>query len=192
MNSKKKQNYIQNIIIEQIQDCIDDPTKIRVIARTNREPKEVLPYLCAEIANSMYHRGDQKAEGFLAFSKGSKRITIYDSGKIAITKVEDKEEACKLIEDLIIRMNEIYRKRGQIDTSQIDKKIALHLGPLDAYQYLPKTNCGACNEQSCMAYAIKLLNEEQKLANCNPLDMPKYKNIKETLQEMLLLAGYEI
>jgi ArsR family metal-binding transcriptional regulator len=188
----ENEDFIESIEIDQILDCIADPTKIRVVAKTNREPKEVLPYICAEIANSMYKRGDESSEGFLGFSKGPKRITIYDSGKIAITKVDNEEEARILVEELKNRMNETYRRRDQIDINKIDKKVALHLGPLDVYQYLPKTNCGKCGEQGCMPYAIKLLNEEQKFSNCNTLDMPKYKGLKETLEEMLKLSGYEV
>jgi len=72
----------------------------------NRQTREILPYLCAKIANSMIHRGDETNEGFLVFSMGPKRVTIYDSGKMTLTKVDNGEDARMLLEELRTIINE--------------------------------------------------------------------------------------
>ena len=38
--------------------------------------------------------------------------------------------------------------------------------PLQAYEYLPKTNCGDCGEVTCMAFASHLIDRSRKLEEC--------------------------
>jgi ArsR family metal-binding transcriptional regulator len=41
--------------------------------------------------------------------------------------------------------------------------------PLDVWTLLPRTNCRQCGEQTCMAFAFSLLQEQRILAECRPL-----------------------
>jgi acetyl-CoA decarbonylase/synthase complex subunit gamma len=60
------------------------------------------------------------------------------------------------------------------------------LKPLDIFKYLPKTNCKICDEETCMAFAMKLIERETELALCTPLfDEAKYQENKDTLIVML-------
>jgi len=60
------------------------------------------------------------------------------------------------------------------------------LKPLDIFKYLPKTNCKICGEETCMAFAMKLIERETELALCTPLfDESKYQENKDTLIVML-------
>ena len=53
------------------------------------------------------------------------------------------------------------------------------------YNLLPKTNCKECGESSCMAFAVKLLNQERKINECPYLLEPKFKSNYEKLKELL-------
>ncbi len=59
------------------------------------------------------------------------------------------------------------------------------LSPMAIYQLLPKTNCKRCDLLSCMAFAVKLLNDEKVIDDCPPLLEPKYSEKQEKLREML-------
>ncbi|MEM1798776.1 MAG: (Fe-S)-binding protein, partial [Candidatus Jordarchaeales archaeon] len=60
------------------------------------------------------------------------------------------------------------------------------LKPLDIYNYLPKTNCGECGLDSCMAFAYKLIEHELEVENCKPLATdPKFKKAFEELKELV-------
>ncbi len=51
---------------------------------------------------------------------------------------------------------------------------------------LPKTNCGICDEATCLAFAVKLINRETELKACLPLfNDPAYKNQQKQLCEIL-------
>ena len=56
------------------------------------------------------------------------------------------------------------------------------LKPLDIFKYLPKTNCKICGEETCMAFAMKLIERGVELKDCTPLfEESKYQENKDTL-----------
>jgi 4Fe-4S ferredoxin len=58
------------------------------------------------------------------------------------------------------------------------------LSAFQIYKLLPKTNCKKCGEQTCMAFATKLLNQERAVEECPLLEEPKYKKGGEELKEI--------
>ncbi len=58
--------------------------------------------------------------------------------------------------------------------------------PMEVYKLLPKTNCKKCGEQTCMAFAFKVINREKQIEECTPLfQEEKYTRQKEKLLELL-------
>lgn len=62
--------------------------------------------------------------------------------------------------------------------------------PLEAYKYLPQTNCGECGEATCMAFASKLIDRSGKPTQCPPL--VKEKKFAKKLAELERLLVPEI
>jgi acetyl-CoA decarbonylase/synthase complex subunit gamma len=62
--------------------------------------------------------------------------------------------------------------------------------PLEAYKYLPQTNCGECGEATCMAFASKLIDRSGKTTDCAPLI--KEKKFAKKLAELDRLLAPEI
>lgn len=62
--------------------------------------------------------------------------------------------------------------------------------PLEAYKYLPQTNCGECGEATCMAFASKLIDRSGKPTQCPPL--VKEKKFAKELAELERLLAPEI
>jgi len=176
--------YVKSIVIERVMPCIADPMKIRVIARADRELKEVLPYLDKVIPSAYY----SNTMNVLTFKRGSSLITIYGDGKITMTKITDEDEARMILDELKELINKTWERRDSIDISK--PKARVKLGPIEVFTYLPKVNCGMCGEQSCMAFAVKLLKMEKKLDECPLLKEEKYRGLRETLESLLIAAGY--
>ncbi|WP_445475799.1 acetyl-CoA decarbonylase/synthase complex subunit gamma [Methanococcoides methylutens] len=58
--------------------------------------------------------------------------------------------------------------------------------PLEAYKFLPGTNCGECGETSCMAFASHLIDRSLKATDCTPLVTEgKYKKKYAELEALL-------
>jgi ArsR family metal-binding transcriptional regulator len=177
---------IKKVEIVQIMPCIADSAKIRVIAKADSQLGEVLPYLDRVIPTALYsERG-----GFLTYKRGLSIITLHASGEIAMTQIRDRDEAVKILNEIKERINDTWERRGETDLRKLKERI--QSGPLNLYVYLPKTNCGECGEKTCMAFAIKVLNEGKKFGDCTVLAEDKYSGAKETLVALLESAGYEV
>ncbi len=53
------------------------------------------------------------------------------------------------------------------------------LTALQLYKYLPAKNCGRCDETTCMAFAIQLLDRKKKASNCPELTEEGLKKLIE-------------
>ena len=61
---------------------------------------------------------------------------------------------------------------------------------LQIYGWLPKTNCKACGEATCLAFAVRLLLGEQKISKCVPLSKEsRFLENKIIMQEMAEALG---
>ncbi|TGC07476.1 acetyl-CoA decarbonylase/synthase complex subunit gamma [Methanolobus halotolerans] len=57
--------------------------------------------------------------------------------------------------------------------------------PLEAYKFLPATNCGECGEQTCMAFAAHLIDRSKDLTECTPILEEKFRKKYEELDALL-------
>ena len=171
--------------IKEILPCIADPNKIRVIGKIDAD-NQVMPYLARVIPNASYN----EKNGWITFKKGPKIITIHRDGFVTMTQINDEQEALNILKEIEEKAKEAWERRDKIDLSKPLK--AKVIGSLDVYNYLPKTNCKVCGEQTCMAFAVKLLNGEKALRECKPLFDEKYRGAKEALIGLLVAAGYDV
>lgn len=170
--------------IIRILPCLADPEKIRVIAEVSGQIQEVFPYLNATLEGCIYNHPALT----LTFKKGDKIITLHPL-HITLTKVDDEEEAGKILEWLQHLVNETDQHRGQI---QPDYSMRKELKPTDILKLLPGTNCKKCGPPSCFAFAFKLIHKEIEIIQCSPLFSDPYREKRELLFEILRNAGYEL
>jgi len=65
--------------------------------------------------------------------------------------------------------------------------------PLEAYKYLPGTNCGECGETTCMAFASHLIDRSYKLTDCKPMVKDnKYSKKFDVLKQLLAPEIHEV
>ncbi|RLI76429.1 Fe-S protein [Archaeoglobales archaeon] len=175
--------------IKEILPCIADPNKIRVIGKIDVKDdfKEMMPYVAWLIPNSSYN----KKMGWITYKKGVRIITIHSDGFVAMTQTKDEDEAMQTLKEIEKIVERAYKEKDKIDVSKPKEKITVSV--MDVYNYLPKTNCKECGEQTCMAFAVKLLNGELNVKLCKPLFKErKYVGIREALISLLTSAGFEV
>jgi ArsR family metal-binding transcriptional regulator len=96
-----------------------------------------------------------------------------------MTMIKSEAEAKETLEDLKKTINEaivkgvtpVPREKVKVDHAEI-------------YKYLPKTDCKICGEQSCYAFAIRLVGGETNLEKCTPLLEAKFALSLETLRAL--------
>ncbi len=57
----------------------------------------------------------------------------------------------------------------------------VRLTALQLYSYLPKKNCGKCGEDTCMAFAMKLIEREKQASDCPELTEDGLKKLVDIL-----------
>jgi ArsR family metal-binding transcriptional regulator len=162
--------------VKQLLPCIADATKFRIIARASPPLGGTLKLL-----EPLFPRGRYSEKiGALIIQKGNVLITIYSTGNITMTMIKSEQEARDTLEDLKKIINEaiakgvtpVPREKVKVDHAEI-------------YEYLPKTNCKLCGEQSCYSFAIRLVGGETTLDKCTPLLDAKYATNLEHLKVLL-------
>jgi len=154
-------NYILKMVLS---DCNPSSQKVNAIADLSEDISEVLPYLNTILKGIQY----DEAEKVLVVKKGGRLITFRPT-QIALTKLEDENEARVVMEELKQILNKTFANREQIKPTYTSRSIPR---PLDIFKLLPGKNCKECGEATCMAFALRLINDEVEWKQC-PLLLTK-------------------
>ena len=174
--------FLKAITLCYVAPCMADEKKIRLIAYFNRDISEILPYLNAVIKNASYN----KNASILTYAKERRLINLYNI-KIAVAKADDIIDAWIVLDEVKKLINDTYCIR---DTIKPNYKEKVKITALQIYGWLPKTNCHVCGEATCLAFAVRLLQGEQKLSKCVPLSTEsKFSENKKIMQEMAEALG---
>ena len=134
----------------------------------------------------LYSASYNKSASTLTYAKERRLINLYNI-KITIAKADDIIDAWKVLDDIKDLINKTYRDKGSIKPNYEEK---VKVTALQIYGWLPKSNCKACGEATCLAFACKLLQGEQKLSKCIPLSTEtKFSENNKIMQEMAEALG---
>jgi len=174
--------FLKTITLCYVAPCMADDKKIRLIAYLNRDITEIMPYLNAVIKGASYNKGAST----LTFAKERRLINLYNM-KVTIAKADDIIDAWHILDEIKALINNTYEKRLDIKPNYDEK---VKVTALQIYGWLPKTNCRVCGEATCLAFAVRLLQGEQKLLNCAPLSREaKFIENKKIMQELTEVLG---
>lgn len=156
--------------------CVADETKIRIIAHLAGDLAEVFPYLNAEMRSACYNRHGPT----FTFMDGYRMVSIYPR-RIAVAKADEIVDAWRTLEMIRRRANAVWARRQEIEPcyERREKPPALEI-----FKRLPRTNCGACGEMTCLAFAVKLWSGEGSLAECEPMATGAWAHLKAPLIEI--------
>ena len=164
-------------------ECNLSSPKLNAIAELQESIEEVFPYLNGLIKGCLYSPETK----ILSFKKDGRLITLQPR-QIAVTKLNDEQEAEKIFHWLKELINVTYEGR---ETLKVDYQGREPIKVLDIFKLLPGTNCRQCGEPTCMAFAAKLQQDEIIIAKCPPLFNDPFQEKRERLLSLLKEAGYE-
>lgn len=124
----------------------------------------LFPYLNASLPEAKYFAKPERLQ--FVFEKAL--CTLY-SREIIAAAFHDEESARSFGDHLLQFLNEIYDKQ---QTIKPDYRTIEHLSPMDMYQLLPKTNCGKCGQESCLAFAALLSKGQASSNECPDFSEP--------------------
>ena len=158
--------------------CLAEPGRIIVIGKPDRPLQDVLPYL-ATLPGIIAWNPEALT---LTFRRPHGFMTLYID-KVYITQVVDAAEGLELFETLKDAVNAVWEKRAELTAVTARKRAPRHL---DIWELLPRTNCGRCDEATCLAFAVAVLQQKRLLSECAPLQSDvSFADRKATLEAML-------
>ncbi len=158
--------------------CEPGAERFSAIARLPNDIREVFPYLNAVLRGAIY----EPSVPSVRWTKAGHYV-VFQPTQIAVSNVEDRDAAIKEIEGIIALVNRIWEQRDQIEPSY---EVRRRPTGLEVYKLLPRTNCKACGEASCFAFANRLAAGQVQLEACRPLfEDPQYAQQREKLAAML-------
>ena len=158
-------------------DCNPSSLKLNALVELPEDISEVLPYLNTVFKGIQYN----DAEKTLVIRKGGRLIT-FRPRQITLTKLEDENEARVLMEERKRVVNKTYANREQIKPTLTSRPIPT---PLDVFKLLPGKNCKECGEPTCMAFALKLTNDDIGWKQCPLLLMKEFETSRLKLMGIL-------
>jgi ArsR family metal-binding transcriptional regulator len=152
---------------------------LRCYAHIDGDISEVLPYLNTVMKGHQFYHDPPS----LTLKFQGKLITLT-SHEIAINIVKDETEADDILEWLKEEVNATWERRGEIEPSF---EIAAKPRILDILKLLPKTNCRACGQPTCLVFAVQVSQGAQGLDNCPAIGEENQKRLREYLGQFHLL-----
>jgi ArsR family metal-binding transcriptional regulator len=159
-------------------ECNPSFQSLHCIAHLDQDVGEALPYLNATLGGFEYLK-DPPA---VTFRIHGKIITVH-SREIAINALRDEEEADKILEWLSREINEAWEKRGEIEPRY---EGAPKPKILEILKLLPRTNCRACGEPTCMVFSTRVAEGVKGPEECPPLEKEKGAKLREYMSQFHL------
>jgi len=161
--------------------CIADATKIRLIAHITGDMSGGFPYLNSDMSNVCYNVNGP----ILTFMDRYRMVTLYPR-RIAIAKADGIVDGWRTLEMIRRKINDVWRRRDQIEPSD---RMRQKPPALEIYKRLPGTNCRACGEKTCMAFALRLWSGEVAPSQCKPTFEGEFVHRREALLEICAGLG---
>jgi ArsR family metal-binding transcriptional regulator len=152
---------------------------LRCYAHLDGDISEVLPYLNTVLKGHQFCPDPPS----LTLKYHAKLITLTPH-EIAINMVKDQTEAEDILQWLKQEINATWERRGEITPSF---EVAVPPRVLDVLKFLPRTNCRACGQPTCMVFAVQVCQGVQGLAACPCLDPENLQRLREYLGRFQLL-----
>ncbi len=167
-------DYVLRLVLS---DCNPSSQKVNALVDLPTDISEVIPFLNTVLKGRQYNQEERS----LTVKRGGHFITFWPR-QIAITKLEDENEARVVMEELKKILNETYEKRDQIRPTSTSRTIPR---PLELFRLLPGKNCKECGEPTCLAFALRLVNDEIGWKQCPLLLAKEFETNRLKLMEVL-------
>jgi ArsR family metal-binding transcriptional regulator len=168
------EDIVGRVAVVVLARCGADPTLLRSIAHVSGDLGEVLPYVNAELVQASF----VPALPVLTLMDDRRLISVFRD-RFAVAKADDIVDAWASLAKLRSLLNDTWSRRDGI-TPSFDRSRKPPV--LEVYKRLPGTNCKACDEPTCMAFASSLWHGEADPSRCQPV----FRGDRQDLMEPLL------
>ena len=161
--------------------CVADLARIRLIVHLSGNLAPVFPLLNAEMPQAMFC----EEAGTFTYMDEYRLISLY-AQRITLAKADELVDAWRTLETIRCRVNETWQRRTAIAPCY---ELRRKPPALEIYKRLPGTNCRACGEKTCLAFALRLWNGEVKPSRCTPIFSGEHGHLKAPFLQICFSLG---
>ncbi len=152
---------VQNYHLEFCLPPNPEATHLRGLARLDADITELLPYLNTVLRGHLFVRQPPS----LTIKYRAKLITFHPR-QIAINILKDEAEAEQIVRWLVGVINDTWEKKENIAPSY---EVLPPPRIIDILKLLPRTNCRACGQPTCLVFATRVSAGEAPPEACPEL-----------------------
>jgi ArsR family metal-binding transcriptional regulator len=154
------EDVVGRIVIAFVAPCVAADDEIRLTAHAEADLAPLLPYLNAAMPAGTYGpRGPT-----FTFMDGQRLVNL-SAHRIAVSRCIEMLDAWRTLANLKRRLLDVWAQRDRL-VPTTERRVRVTV--LEVLRHLPQTNCGACGEASCTAFAARLVAGEQRPERCTP------------------------
>jgi len=176
-----EEDVFGNAAIMVLAPCVADLSRIRLIAHLSGNLAEALPYLNAEMPQGFFNANVPA----LTFMDGYRMVVLY-SDRVTVAKADELVDAWRTLDSVRRLANSVWARRRCIEPSYVMRRKP---PAIEIYKRLPGTNCQACGERTCLAFALRVWVAESKPSSCKPVFSGDYAHLKPALLEICAGLG---
>jgi ArsR family metal-binding transcriptional regulator len=166
--------FLKNYHLEYCRPPNPGATHLRGSARLDVDITDLLPYLNTVLRGHLYMREPPS----LTIKYRAKLITFHP-WEIAINILQDEEEAEEILAWLKQVINDTWERQGTIAPSfEVPAKPRI----MEILKLLPRNNCRACGEPTCLVFATKVSHGEVAPQGCPGLAPEARAGLEEYLK----------
>ena len=153
--------------------CMPGAASLHCYAHLNEDVGPVLPYLNAVLGGASFTNEPLS----MTLKNQGKLITVHPH-MIAVNALKDEDEAEKILQWLKNEINSAWKDHESITPcfESAPKPILTKV-----LKFLPKTNCKACHEPTCLVFAIRVMEGVKDQEDCPGLSEESRKKLQEYL-----------
>ena len=156
-------------------ECNHEFESLHCIAELDDDISEVLPYLNAELGGTHYVVDPPQV---MFHHQG--RIIKVSGKEIAINALTDEAQADQILTWLVNEINEAWANRESIEPRYKGKDRPILM---EILKRLPKTNCKACGQPTCMVFAAQVVEGGRTPSQCPELSPEKRDELENYLAD---------
>ncbi|MFH0963666.1 MAG: (Fe-S)-binding protein, partial [Planctomycetota bacterium] len=156
--------------------CVADTTRIRLIGHISGDLTGVFPYLNREMKQGSYNRG----AATFTYMDGYRMVSLYPR-RITVAKADELVDGWRTLEGIRRKVNEVWARRGEIEPCY---EMRERPPALEIFKRLPRTNCRACGEATCLAFAVKVWQGGAAPSQCSGVFHGDFAHLKDPLVEI--------
>jgi ArsR family metal-binding transcriptional regulator len=155
-------------------ECNPGAMSVHCMASLGQDVGPALPYLNANLGGFEYVRQPPS----VTFRSQGKLITVHGD-KIMINALKDEAEARKIVAWLQREINTAWEQRDTITPAYEGLPRPNVMAIL---KHLPRTNCRACGEPTCMVFAVRMAEGVKAVADCPSISGSARKELDDYIQ----------